>query len=135
MYGISAGRLLTGGDNNVVVGPSADTAAQWYGGAVPENIVVTNPVIIVSRDGAADTTINISTQSSLLAVVQINSSGVIIDGFTITSSGPNGGASTGVAAFPTSPDLEHVKVLNNRIKIDQYTEGIGIDMGGNPDQR
>jgi len=123
----------------IVVGPSEPT---WYGGPTnPEVIVVDEAVVIVSRDGAAVTRIDVSGQNPatgpLMAVIHIIHSDVVIDGLWLASNGSenmpdwpaNYGANTGVAAVGPAIDnpIEDVKVLNCRIKIDEYQEGYGID--------
>ena len=94
----------------------------WYGGAVPENIVVDMPVTIKSTDGAAVTTINVAGQGTVPdAVIEITSSDVVIDGLFLT------GTMTGVDAHGSSY-IDNVEVLNCIIKVDQVMDGIGIFM-------
>jgi len=97
----------------------------WYGGDYPENIVVDKPVTIKSTDGAAVTKINVSAQSPVPgAVIEICSSNVVIDGFYLA------GAATGVDVHPPTPDMyiDNVHILNCTIKVDQFTDGVGIFM-------
>jgi len=104
------------------VGPSDSL---WYGGAVPENIVVDRPLTIKSTDGAAATKIDVSGQGpgTPFNVVEIISSYVTLDGFTLT------GTARGVYAHPAAPgNLDYVTVQNCIIKIDQVCEGVGILM-------
>ncbi len=99
--------------------------ALWYGGAVPENIVVDKPVTIKSTDGAAVTKIDVTGQVSVPdCVIEIVTSNVVIDGLFLT------GAATGVCAHPLNENdyIENVQVINCVIKIDQFKEGVGIDM-------
>jgi hypothetical protein len=120
----------------IVVGRSfpATGGDGWYGGASPENIVIEDPVTLVSMHGSENTIINVSQQGFIPgAVIDIQSSDVIIDDFTIVSNGDKGGgAPCGVLAWPGPPadadPIENVKVLNCHIKIDEYDDACGIWM-------
>jgi nitrous oxidase accessory protein NosD len=111
-----------GTPDRINVGPSHP---QWYGSAQPENICVDKPVTIESMEGADVTTIDVGIQG-LPQVVEIISSNVVLDGFTLK------GAPIGVYVGP--PDgvdyLENVHILNCIIEVDQVSSGYGIMMLG-----
>jgi hypothetical protein len=96
-----------GGYDRIIVGP--DMGFKYGGNPNPEHIVIDQPVVLQSSDGAAQTVIDVTGQGFMPQVIEITSSGVTVDGFTIT------GTSLGVYAHG---GIENVQILNCIIDVD-----------------